>query len=168
MDKLNKEKKEYKGFPFCGPYTRKSDNRTFITLRKPNGKQTTISYPKFLMEQKLGRYLSQDETVDHIDGNVQNNELHNLRVLKHSEHAANDSWRNKAVIFTCPTCGRQFTRIGLLLSRALSDRKRNKAGPFCSKHCAGLYGSAIRCGKQKKLEITNICPIKHKRRDTIA
>jgi len=167
MTELNKEKQIYKGYPFCGPYTRKTDNRTFITLRKPDGKHTTVSYPKFLMEQQLGRYLTNDETVDHIDGNVQNNDLHNLRVLSHKEHAANDTWRNRAMKFSCPICFGEFVLAHTRLSRALSERKRNKAGPFCSKHCSGVYGAELQNRKREKLKIVNILPIKYKRRDTL-
>lgn len=47
-----------------GPYAR-SDGRKHMILIDENGFRTTISYPKYLMEQYLGRKLADDETVDH-------------------------------------------------------------------------------------------------------
>lgn len=32
----------------------------------------TISYPKYLMELHINKYLDEDDTVDHIDGNIKN------------------------------------------------------------------------------------------------
>ena len=43
--------------------------------------KTTISYPKWIMEQKLGRKLGPDETVDHIDDNPFNNDPSNFQIL---------------------------------------------------------------------------------------
>ena len=42
---------------------------------------------RFLMEQKLGRYLTRKEVVDHIDGDPSNNDLANLRLFaSNGEH----------------------------------------------------------------------------------
>ena len=49
-----------------GPYEMKS-GRLYVTIRYDDGRQRTVSYPKFLVEQELGRELGPDETVDHID-----------------------------------------------------------------------------------------------------
>lgn len=65
-----------------GPYKRRSDGRWIVIV---NG--VTVSYPKYLMEQHLGRKLSVFETVDHIDKNPNNNNMSNLRVISHSLNA---------------------------------------------------------------------------------
>ena len=41
-------------------------------------KRITLSYPKYLIEVHLDRYLEKEETVDHIDGNFLNNVISNL------------------------------------------------------------------------------------------
>jgi hypothetical protein len=64
-----------------GPYLRK-DGRKHVVIRCPAGQSRTVSYPKWLMEQKLGRELDPDlETVDHVDGNFLNNSTENFQIL---------------------------------------------------------------------------------------
>lgn len=70
------------------PYTR-PDGRKHVIITKEDGSKTTRSYPRFLLEEKLGRKLLPEETVDHIDGNFKNDSPENLRVLSRSE---NSSW----------------------------------------------------------------------------
>ena len=51
-----------------GPY-RKSDGRQIVIIKDINGTRT-VSFPKYIMEEHLGRELHPDkETVDHIDFN---------------------------------------------------------------------------------------------------
>lgn len=52
-----------------------------------DGKLVSKRLHRHLMEQHLGRQLSADEDVHHRDGDKQNNDLSNLEVLSHSEHA---------------------------------------------------------------------------------
>lgn len=50
-------------------------------------KQGQVKKHRLLMEIHLGRYLKPKEVVHHIDGNGLNNDLSNLELLTHSEHA---------------------------------------------------------------------------------
>lgn len=109
----------------------------------------TISYPKYLMEIHLGRYLDDDETVDHIDEDFTNNNINNLRVLKRKIHCKNDALRNKPMSFVCPECGIEFVLFGDKLHDASCNRKKGKAGPFCGRSCAGKYGQKIQYGLEK-------------------
>ena len=45
-----------------------------------------ISYPKYLMEQKLGRPLEPNEQVHHIDENPLNNTMNNLELTTNTKH----------------------------------------------------------------------------------
>lgn len=116
-----------------GPYTR-PDGRQHMVI-KDQGKKTTVSYPKYLMEQHLGRKLDPDlETVDHIDKDFTNNDLSNLQILSRPKHAELDAKRVKMVEFTCPECG----GLGSQRPRNIDhNRRRGKVGPFCSRSCAG-------------------------------
>ena len=123
-----------------GPYTGK-DGRQRIVLYE-NGKRTTVSYPKYLLEQKIGRPLLPDETCDHIDGDVSNNSLDNLQVLSRIDNIkkhASLKPREKGV-FTCPECLSSFI---VNMNDARHNRKQGKAGPFCSRSCAGKYGQRL-------------------------
>lgn len=119
-----------------GPYKRK-DGRQIVIIVNDDGSKRTVSYPKFLVEQQLGRRLNPDsETIDHLDSNFDNNDLSNLAIVPRSEHSANDTRRVKLVTFNCAWCNKEFERS----PRLVRDKaKKNKAGPFCSRLCAGKY-----------------------------
>ena len=45
------------------------DNRSHVVIKRHDGTMTSVSYPRILMEEKLGRPLKPYEDVHHIDGN---------------------------------------------------------------------------------------------------
>lgn len=128
------------GMRIYGPYTRK-DGRQHIILYK-DGKRTTVSYPKYLLEQKLGRVLLPDETCDHIDGDFTNNSLDNLQVLSRGDNAAKAMALRPAekAYFVCPECHKSFYKS--MRDVRGNQIKKKKAGPFCSKSCAGKYSQS--------------------------
>ena len=71
----------YENYKIYWPYLAKDGRLRIIGVDK-NGEKHTISYPKYLLEKHLGRYLERDEQIDHIDGDPLNNELNNLQILK--------------------------------------------------------------------------------------
>ena len=125
-----------------GPYIGK-DGRQRIVLYE-NGKRTTVSYPKYLLEQKLGRSLLPDETCDHIDGDVSNNSFDNLQVLSRidnvKKHAAIHN-KEEMIYCVCPECNKSFYKPARDIRH--NNIKQKKAGPFCSKSCAGKYGQRL-------------------------
>jgi len=123
-----------------GPYTRPNGRRLIIEVNR-NGKRRTVSYPKWLLEQQLGRKLDPNkETVDHIDSNLLNNDINNLRIMPRKEHSAEDTRRVKLVDFSCPWCDKNFARS----PRLVRDKsKKKKSGPFCSRRCAGKYSRQL-------------------------
>jgi len=124
-----------------GPYTRK-DGRQHVILYK-NGKRQTVSYPKYLLEQKIGRSLLPYETCDHIDGDFTNNHLDNLQVLSRSDNSAKAMALKCAekAYFVCPECNMSFYKN--MRDVRGNQIKQKKAGPFCSKKCAGYYGQKL-------------------------
>jgi hypothetical protein len=127
-------------FKVHGPYKRR-DGRQIVIIIENNGKRRTVSYPKWLMEIQLGRQLDPNlETVDHIDSDFNNNELSNLRIMPRNEHSTEDTRRVKPVKFICAWCDKEFERS----PRLIRDKARkNKAGPFCSRNCAGKYSRQL-------------------------
>lgn len=117
-----------------GPYTRK-DGRQHVVLYE-HGVHKTMSYPKFLLEQKLGRSLLDNETCDHIDNNHTNNCLSNLQVLSRLDNSlkAHSLSPKEYGTFTCPVCLVSFTK---RMKDVRSNRKKVKSSPYCSRSCAG-------------------------------
>ena len=143
-----------------GPYKSKKDNRLRISLKFNDGHHKTVSYPKYLMEIHLNRYLSEEETVDHIDKNPLNNDITNLRVLLRREHSANDVLRNKDISVHCTYCGKEFTIPGNKLSNR-NRKDRHQAGYFCSRECSGKYGKEIQTHKRNSVTVEKIVAEKY-------
>ena len=143
-----------------GPYLGK-DNRYRISIKFNDNSKKTMSYPKYLMEQHLGRYLDVNEQIDHIDGNPLNNDISNLQILKLGEHQKLDVLRNKDITVNCKYCGKEFTINGSnLYNRNRTDR--HSSGYFCSKTCSGKYGKDIQLGKVKLTKTDKVLPEKYK------
>ena len=68
------------------------DNRLRIYIKESH---KTVSYPKYLMEETLGRKLLANEEVHHKDRNPLNIELSNLEVRIRGEHQAEHSTKYK-------------------------------------------------------------------------
>lgn len=128
-----------------GPYTDKRGRKLTI-IHYMDGTKRSISHPKYLMEQHLGRRLTDDETVDHIDRDFTNDDISNLRIINRSDHAKDDAIYVDDVEFECAWCG----EISSKKARDIHHHSRQgKAGPFCSKSCAGKYGKSVQMGSNK-------------------
>lgn len=128
-----------------GPYHR-PDGRQHIVLNNSTapkgtkGKTKTISYPKALKEIELKQKLKPDETVDHHDRDFTNDNLNNLKVKPRNQHTSEDASRVIVENVNCPECLKSFT------PNVTQRNSKAKAGPFCSKICAGKYGAKVQNG----------------------
>lgn len=122
-----------------GPYIRK-DGRSHICIIHPNKRKQIKSYPRYLLEQHLGRELTKEETVDHINNDFTDNRIENLQILTRAENARKEIQREhrkeKFYTFICPNCNQEATKP---LRDVKGNRKKQKAGPFCSRKCAGQF-----------------------------
>ena len=116
-----------------GPYSRKEDNRKVVVLRMLDGSLTTKSYARFLYEQANGEIGDENITVDHIDEDMTNDILENFQLLTRSENIIKAGGYPLYKGF-CPQCGNGFTK---RLSQVNANLKKGRAGPFCSRYCAG-------------------------------
>ena len=120
-----------------GPYIRK-DGRKHIVIIYDDGTRKTKSYPRFLMEQYLGRELLDEETVDHINEDFTDDRIENLQLLSRAENSAKAMVNKPAKIykFICPSCGKLSSKS---LAQVKHNQKRSTKGPYCSRSCAGKY-----------------------------
>lgn len=70
---------------------RTQDKSGYWLVKAPDHPQATqagyVREHRLLMEQKLGRYLTREEVIDHIDGDTSNNDPANLRLFpNNAEH----------------------------------------------------------------------------------
>lgn len=118
-------------------YTNQYDGRARVVIVN-DGKTTTKSYPRFLMEKELGRELLPNEDVHHKDGDVTNNCLDNLEVILHGEHQRIHSTKYLDSLEVCDVCGKQFIYTAERWCRYYIDLRRGrKRSITCSKSCAG-------------------------------
>lgn len=135
----------YKGYRIYGPYERKTDNRRHVVVISPEGKQKTVSYSRYLIEINIGRYLTNEEEVHHIDGDESNDLIFNLVAIPKKIHRGllKGSKYPKLISMLCVECGKEILLDSKQQSARKSLERKGKAGPFCSKSCAGKYGKKI-------------------------
>lgn len=119
------------------------DGRLRVYVRET---KKTISYPKYLMQKELGRDLSPNEEVHHVDKNPLNNDVANLKVMSKGEHARDHMTKFFDTVTVCGWCGREFLWTGRQQQMFYSNRRnheRTAEKPFCSRSCSGSYGRKI-------------------------
>lgn len=130
------------------------DNRVRACALCEDGTKISGSYARFLLLLN-GVSLEKDDDVHHIDGNPLNNDLSNLKVLKHGEHQRMHSLKYFDKEMTCPVCGKKFIWTAKRQQRHSSNvsRKDSQRSQMivCSKSCAGKLGKI----KQMKNAILN-------------
>lgn len=149
----------YENYKIYGPY--EHGGRLRIIGVDKDGKRHTISYPKYLMELHIQRYLEEDEQIDHIDGNPLNNNIENLQILKLGEHQKLDVLRNKDIKVNCTYCGKEFTIKGNSL-HCRNRKDKHQSGYFCSRQCTGKYGKEIQLKKRNHIIKDRISSEKYK------
>lgn len=83
-----------------------SENRKTLTLYNSQNDRSSCQYARYLISVKLGRFLNEDEEVDHIDNDKTNDDLSNLQVLSRQENREKQiKLKGRTMIeFECPIC----------------------------------------------------------------
>lgn len=115
----------------------------------------TTSYPRILVEKAIGKKLSKDQDIHHIDGNPLNNDLSNLQILSHAEHARLHGQKYFDMYVVCPNCLEEFLWSAKSQSKFHSNRNRKDNihlihKPFCSRRCAGQYSRREQLKRQQE------------------
>ena len=121
--------------------------------------QKVVSYPRLILEEKLGRPLKKNEQAHHKDLNHSNNDPDNIELTIIGEH---QRFHNPQKYFDkeveCAWCGKIFIWTAIQQRRHPGNHSMKSGGldtlnkPFCSKSCCGKYGAhvqKIRAGMAK-------------------
>lgn len=82
--KSGKDHPKFKGWRYCG---RNKKYKTLLLPNHPNAdKRGYYREHRYVMELHLGRYLTKNEEVHHIDGNGLNNNIDNLLLMKNKNY----------------------------------------------------------------------------------
>lgn len=75
-------------------------------------KNNYVLLHRVIMENSLGRILSDEEVVHHKDHNKYNNDIDNLEILTKVEHNRRHGLEQgrMTVILRCPVCGKEFVK----------------------------------------------------------
>lgn len=128
-----------------GPYFNK-DCRKYLNIYFSSGELKVVTFARYTIELKLGRYLERHEHVHHKDGNCMNDSIENLELINDSDHAKLHMTKYQPEVFNCPLCNKEFSLSGEKYRNYLGNKKRNSSykGPYCSQYCANRYVNKFR------------------------
>lgn len=146
------------------------DNNTGYWVNTSTGKNIRLHREKLRIELGLTQEQMKRYDVHHIDGNKDNNDIHNLQLINKVKHATIHAKKqvNEKIIKICEQCGEEYQS-----SKNVAHKQR-----FCSEKCKARYRRAnglnntIRicknCGKEficdntsKKVFCTRSCAGKY-------
>ena len=132
-------------YPDCyilGPRTY-PDGRKFVEIqcRITKKRLFSIMYSRLLMQEKIGRLLTKDEEVDHIDENCMNDNIDNLLLMSKTEHRAmHHAYVGlKTYEFKCCLCDKKIILTRKQFTSLRSKLKKGQTGPYCDRKCVALY-----------------------------
>lgn len=126
----------YDDYKVYGPYGK---GRKMVALVSP-GHRTTMAYARYLMSVHLGRELTDEEEVDHIDDDCTNDVITNLQILTPEQNKEKQDRKRLAeslITLVCPECQQPFTRARS--QTHLRRPRRTDAPSCCSRSCSVAY-----------------------------
>lgn len=119
--------------------TNKEPRRVCLLVRK-DGSQTSMSYARYLMSCHLGRFLSKEEHVDHIDNDRMNDIISNYQLLTITENNRKSARPKGSNVLVCPICNKTFVRTNRQIY--------GKTNMACSRKC-GYVKTSMKLSKSK-------------------
>lgn len=129
-------------FEKCKVYKKiwhKNEKRFIVVIRKKDGVLTSMSYARYLMCLKEGRWLKKDEDVDHINGKKDDDRIENLQILSKKENIKKYRNLDKPILklmYVCPVCNKKF--------------ERSKSASYKSIHLGKIIHCSRKCAHKNK------------------
>lgn len=126
------------------------EGRRNVVLFNSQIDRSTVSFARYLMSVKLGRFLTDQEEVDHIDDNKTNDDPNNLQILtpeqnreKQRLHYINNVQQKFELV--CPNCGCNFSLTEREMNgRFIQIRKNASLGLiYCSSSCSSIFNKLL-------------------------
>ena len=118
---------------------KQKDGRKFIVYKGEDNKYHSKAYARYLMEQHLGRKLTNEEEVHHKDHNKMNDVIENLEVKNKTAHRREHNIK-PIIIEHCYICGSDIIVDSRKRANHYRSKNKNPDKWFCSKHCSGIFG----------------------------
>lgn len=118
---------------------KQKDGRKFIVYKGEDNKYHSKAYARYLMEQHLGRKLTNEEEVHHKDHNKMNDVIENLEVKNKTAHRREHNIK-PIIIEHCYICGGNIIVDSRKRANHYRSKNKNPDKWFCSKHCSGIFG----------------------------
>ena len=118
---------------------KQKDGRRFIVYKGEDNKYHSKAYARYLMEQHLGRKLTNEEEVHHKDHNKMNDVIENLEVKNKTAHRREHNIK-PIIIEHCYICGSDIIVNSRKRANHYRSKNKNPDKWFCSKHCSGIFG----------------------------
>lgn len=118
---------------------KQKDGRKFIVYKGEDNKYHSKAYARYLMEQHLGRKLTNEEEVHHKDHNKMNDVIENLEVKNKTAHRREHNIK-PVIIEHCYVCGSDIIVDSRKRANHYRSKNKNPDKWFCSKHCSGIFG----------------------------
>lgn len=130
-----------------------SDGRARAYYTDDNGVHHVRSYPRILMEEKLGRPLEPNEDIHHLDEDPLNNSIDNLVLVDKSVHCRHHAQRYFDKMAICDVCHKEFLWTAKRQSNYYRDESIGRKRIItCSKSCSSRYGRYEQLGRNPLTE----------------
>ena len=104
--------------------------RKTLTLYNSNSDRSSVSYARYLVSVKEGRFLTKNEEVDHKNDDRRDDRIENLQILTPLENHKKSVVSAQEVTLKCDGCGTIFKR-----KRKHETHKDPNHKKFCSRPC---------------------------------
>ena len=118
---------------------KQKDGRKFIVYKGEDNKYHSKAYARYLMEQHLGRKLTNEEEVHHKDHNKMSDVIENSEVKTKTAHRREPNIK-PIILEHCYICGSNIIVDSKKRANHYRSKNKNPDKWFCSKHCSGIFG----------------------------